>query len=239
MKKLSVVLVSACTLLLTACGGNAGALLGALAQGQGAQGVGNAASSAASAGANILGTLASNATSGANLGNILASVIGLDKMSQANLIGTWAYLNPGCAFTSQKTLANAGGEVVAATCKEKLTTYYNKVGFKSNNTAFTFAQDGTFQAVILGKKLTGTYTFDEATQAINLNISLLGVQAYTLNGFVKQNSNGIALLFESKKILTILQTVGAMSGNATVSNITNLTSNYDGVRIGFDLARAQ
>lgn len=239
MKKLSVVLVSACTLMLTACGGNAGALLGALAQGQGAQGLGNAASSVANAGSNVLGTLISNATSGANLTNILASVIGLDKISQANLIGTWGYLNPGCAFTSQKALANAGGEVVAATCKEKLTTYYNKIGFKSTNTSFAFAQDGTFQAMILGKKLSGTYTFDEATQALNLNLSILGVQAYTLNGFVKQNSNGIALLFESKKILSILQTIGAMSGNSTVSNITNLTSNYDGVRIGFDLARAQ
>lgn len=239
MKKLSILVVSA-VVALTSCGslgaGTAGSILGALAgDGSTASAVGSAASGAASGAASILGTLVSNATSGSNLTNILTSVIGLDKASQANLIGTWAYSQPGCAFTSESALASAGGEVVAATVKEKLNSYYKTLGFKSSNTQFTFTPDNTFQAKLLGKSLSGTYVFDEATQAITLNISLLGINAYSLQGFVKRNSDGIALLFESKKILTILQTLGALSGNSTVSSITNLTSNYNGVRIGFDL----
>ncbi len=237
MKKLTIIAASA-VIALTSCGtlgttglSTAGSVLGALTGNSTASTV----ASAASTGSSILGALVNNATSGSNLTNILTSVIGLDKASTTNLYGTWYYSQPGCAFTSQSTLANAGGEVVAATVKQKLATYYNTLGFKSNNTQFTFNQNGTYTATLHGKSLSGNYTFDESTQAITMNITLLGVSAYTLQGYVKKNSDGIALLFESKKILTILQTLGALSGNSTVSNITSLTSNYDGVRIGFDL----
>ena len=238
MKKLSIFAVSAFTLALCSCGQSM--LSNGLSGLSGLTGsTTGTTSSALGTGSSILGSLLSNATQGNNLTNIITSVIGLDKTSQANLIGTWAYINPGCAFTSQSTLATAGGEVVAATVKNKLATYYSKIGFSSNNTAFAFAQNGTFQAVLLGKQVSGTYTFNESTQALTLNLSLLGMQAFTLNGYVKQNSNGIALLFESKKILSLLQSLGSLSGNSIVSSVTNVTKSYDGVRIGFDLQRIQ
>lgn len=241
MKKISLFAAGMSMLTLSACGslnaGDATAILGTTLGGQNGNAVANTAGSVANTGVNVVGSLLQNATSGANLGNILTSVIGLDKVAPTNLIGKWNYKQPGCAFTSQSTLAAAGGEVVSATVKEKLTSYYKKFGFKSNNTAFAFAQDGTFQAVILGKQLGGTYKFDQATQAITLNFSILGVPAYSLQGYVKKNVDGMALLFESKKILTVLQTLGTLSGNSTVANVTQLTQNYDGVRIGFDLVR--
>lgn len=238
MKKLSILVVSISCCVLASCGtaglSTASSVLGALT---GNSTAASTASSVASAGSSVLGTLLSNATSGSNLTNIITSVIGLDKASSTDIIGAWKYSQPGCAFISESTLANAGGEVVAATVKEKLGTYYKTLGFKSSNTQFTFAQDGTYAAKLLGKSISGTYTFNASTQAITLNISLLGVNAYSLQGYVKKNSDGIALLFESKKILTILQTLGALSGNSTVSSITDLTSNYDGVRVGFDLTK--
>lgn len=242
MKKLAILAVGAVCVALTGCG-SLGSTLGTTAlsaltgSSSTASTVASAASGVASAGSSVLSTLVSNATSGSNLTNILSSVIGLDKASQSDIIGTWKYNQPGCAFTSESTLAAAGGEVVAATCKEKLATYYKSLGFKSSNTQFTFAEDGTYSAKLLGKSISGTYTFDASTQAITLNVSLLGVNAYSLQGYVKKNSDGIALLFESKKILSILQTVGSLSGNSTVSSITSLTSNYDGVRIGFDMTK--
>lgn len=238
MKKLSVFAVGAVCFALISCGtaglSTATTVLGALAGNSAAT---STASSAVSAGSSVLSTLVTNATSGANLTNIITSVIGLDKASASDLIGSWKYSQPGCAFISESTLASAGGEVVAATVKEKLDAYYKTLGFKSSNTQFNFAQDGTYTAKLLGKSLSGTYTFDKSTQAITLNVSILGVNAYSLQGFVKKNSDGLALLFESKKILTILQTLGALSGNSTAQSITSLTSNYDGVRIGFDLKR--
>ena len=192
----------------------------------------SAATTAASTGANVLNDLFTTATSGNNLGNILTSVIGLDKVSASGLVGTWKYNQPGVAFTSQSTLASAGGEVVAASVKEKLTSSYQSIGIKKSNTSFTFKQDGTFSAKILGKSWNGTYTFDEATQTITLQGLLI-----SLTGYTKKNVDGIALLFESKKILTVIQTLGSLSGNATVNSISSLTTNYDGVRVGFDMTK--
>jgi hypothetical protein len=44
-------------------------------------------------------------------------------------------------------------------------------------------------------------------------------------------------LFEAKKLLQILQTVAAVSGNSTISTIGDLSKNYDGMRMGLDMSR--
>lgn len=147
-------------------------------------------------------------------------------------MGTWKYDEPGVAFTSESTLAEAGGEVVAETCKNKLESTYSSLGFSSSNTYFTFSDDGTFSAKILGKSCSGKYTFDEDEQAITLNLTILKITGYT-----KKSTDGISLLFESKKILTLLQAVASISGNQALSTISELSTNYDGVRIGFDLKK--
>ena len=59
----------------------------------------------------------------------------------------------------------------------------------------------------------------------------------TLNGYATRHSGGISVLFESKKLLTLIQTMASLSGNTTVSTIGDLSKNYDGVRIGFDLKK--
>ncbi len=231
MKKAKLMTASAVVLILTACATSNPQLASALLNSSNSSAA-SAAGSAASAGAGALGSMISTAATGSNLTNLLASVIGLDKVTKKGLVGTWKYKTPGVAFTSESALAEAGGEVVAATCKEKLASTYSKVGFKSSNTSFTFNQDGTFAAKILGKSWTGTYALDEETQAITLKGLFI-----TLSGFTKRNSDGIALLFESKKILTVVQALGAMSGNSTLNTVSEVAGNYNGVRVGFDLKK--
>lgn len=127
-------------------------------------------------------------------------------------------------------MAKAGGEVAATEVEQKLAAQYKKIGFNSQNTYLTFNQDGTFSAKIDGKPWNGQYTFDERTQSINFSGFLLN-----LKGYVKREANGISVLFESRKVLSLLQTISAMSGNSTLSTIGDISKNYDGVRIGFDM----
>ena len=171
------------------------------------------------------------ANTGATIGNILQSVLGGNaKLTQQQLIGTWTYTRPGCAFTSEKLLAQAGGEVVASEIKTKLQPSYQKVGITSSNTQVTFNQDGTFSAKIAGKNWSGKYTFDAANSKITMQGLLLNINCYA-----KRNSDGIGLLFESKKLLSLLQTMSALSGNQTLQDVGELSKNYDGVRLGFDM----
>ena len=187
------------------------------------------------------GTGTGTSTQGGSLGNVIsgvingggieaiASIIGATQMTQQTIIGTWKYSGPGCAFTSEKLLAKAGGEVVAAQIKQKLQPTYQTLGLTSANTYIQFNQDGTFSASIDGKPFSGTYTFDPSTSKVVLK-SLL----FNINCYAKKNTQGIAILFEASKLLTVLQTVSALSGNTTLGTIGDLSKSYDGVRLGFD-----
>lgn len=173
-----------------------------------------------------------NAIQNGSVINAITSVIGLDKVSAQNLIGSWSYSGPGCAFTSENLLAKAGGEVAAAQIEEKVKPYYDQVGISASNTQITFNQDGTFSSRIAGTNFSGTYTFDESSQQIKLKGMLLSINCYT-----KREINGISILFEAKKLLTVLQTMSALSGNANLQTIGDLSKQYDGVRVGFDMKR--
>ena len=164
--------------------------------------------------------------------NAITSVIGMDKVSARGLIGTWTYLGPGCAFTSENLLAKAGGEVAAAQIEEKLLPYYQQVGISSGNTYITFKEDGTFTSKIDGTPFSGNYTFDESTQKITLKGLLLSVNCYT-----KREISGISILFEAKKLLTVLQTMAALSGSKDMQAIGDLSKQYEGVRVGFDMKK--
>ena len=167
---------------------------------------------------------------GGALGNILGSVLGAStKPTQQQIIGSWTYTQPGCAFTSDKLLAQAGGEVVAAEIKSKLAPTYQTLGFKSSNTSLVLKEDKTFQVSFAGKSFSGNYTFDESSAKITMQGMLL-----TINGYLKRNSDGIALLFESSKLLTLLQTIAALSGNTSIQTVGEISKSYDGLRIGFD-----
>jgi hypothetical protein len=122
--------------------------------------------------------------------------------------------------------------VAAAQIKTKLQPYYQQIGISSSNTYVTFNQDGTYTASFDGKPMQGKWTFDEATCKVTMQGLLL-----TLNCYAKRNVNGIGLLFEGKKLLTMLQTLAALSGNANLQAIGEVSKSYDGVRIGFDFTK--
>ena len=218
MKKVSILAMAAAALMATSCDlGTTG---------------GTTSGQTTSTGSNVggvLGSILNGATNEQTVGNVLQSVLGLDKVTKESLVGSWTYAQPGCAFTSQNLLAQAGGEAVATTIKQKLAGYYQTVGIKSSNTKVTFNQDGTFAATIAGKSWQGNYTFDASTYKVTMSGLLLNINCYA-----KKNSNGIALLFEGKKLLTLMQTLATLSGNQTAQTIGDLSKNYDGLRVGFD-----
>ena len=180
-------------------------------------------------------TTGSSSTGSSIINGILNNVIGSATFSQADLCAhTWKYSKPGCAFTSENLLAKAGGEIAASKIEEDLSKYYSKFGFSQSNTYFTFKTDGTFAAKIDGKSWNGTYTFDEKTHAIQLKGLLLSA-----SGFATRTTNGISLLFEQKKLLTLVKTLSKLNltGSTTMSAVSSIVDNYDGVRVGFEMTK--
>lgn len=199
----------------------------------------SATSNAGSAVAGILGAvLGGNSNSSSSAGSsiingILNNVIGSGTFSKQDLCAhTWKYCKPGCAFTSENLLAQAGGEIAANKVEEKLSEYYSKFGFSSSNTYFTFKTDGTFAAKIDGKSWQGNYTFDEKTHAIQMKGLIL-----SMSGYATKTANGISLLFDQKKLLNLIKTIGSLKGNSTLSALGTIANNYDGMRVGFEMTK--
>lgn len=199
----------------------------------------SATSNAGSAVAGILGAvLGGNSNSSSSAGSsiingILNNVIGSGTFSKQDLCAhTWKYSKPGCAFTSENLLAQAGGEIAANKVEEKLSEYYSKFGFSSSNTYFTFKTDGTFAAKIDGKPWQGNYTFDEKTHAIQMKGLIL-----SMSGYATKTANGISLLFDQKKLLNLIKTIGSLKGNSTLSALGTIANNYDGMRVGFEMTK--
>ncbi len=182
----------------------------------------------------VLGSVLGGVVNANTAGGLLDMVIGHVKLDQRELVGTWVYSEPGCAFTSENLLAKAGGSVAATQVKQRLATVYNSVGIASNNTYFAFDQNGRFEAKVRGIPLSGTYTFEPNNSKINLKTTL-----FTIPAFVTRTTNGLSLTMESKKLLNVLQTVTALTGNSTLSTVGELSKNFDGVRMGFDVVRYQ
>ena len=196
-------------------------------------------SNAGSAIAGILGAvLGGNSNSSSSAGSsiingILNNVIGSGTFSKQDLCAhTWKYSKPGCAFTSENLLAKAGGEIAANKVEEKLGEYYSKFGFSGSNTYFTFKTDGSFAAKIDGKSWQGNYTFDEKTHAIQMKGLIL-----SMSGYATKTTNGISLLFDQKKLLNLIKTIGSLKGNSTLSALGTIANNYDGMRVGFEMTK--
>ncbi len=199
----------------------------------------SATSNAGSAVAGILGAVlggnsnSSNSAGSSIINGILNNVIGSGTFSKQDLCAhTWKYSKPGCAFISENLLAKAGGEIAANKVEEKLGEYYSKFGFSGSNTYFTFKTDGTFAAKIDGKSWQGNYTFDEKTHAIQMKGLLL-----SMSGYATKTANGISLLFDQKKLLNLIKTIGSLKGNSTLSALGTIANNYDGMRVGFEMTK--
>lgn len=185
-------------------------------------------------GSQMGGTTTNNSGSsiGSNaLGGLLDLVVGSVKLSQADIIGTWSYVEPACAFTSENLLAKAGGSVAAKTVNEKLLPVYKSLHISSGNTQLTFNENGQFTGKIGGFPMSGTYTFDAANGLVKMK------SLTTFTAHLTRSTQGMNFTFESKKILTLLQTVSALSGNTSLSTIGDISKQFSGVRLGFAMKK--
>ena len=214
MKKIITTVLAALMLLCSGCNTD---LLGVL----GGESTGNGTGQGGGLG-DILGGV---------VDGLLGLVIGSVKINESDLYGAWYYTEPGCAFTSENLLAKAGGAVAAETCKEKLLPVYNTLGINSNNTQMQFTQDHQFSANFRGIPLSGTYTYDPTNSTIKVKTML-----FSSNVYVTRTTRGLAFTFESKTLLKVLQAVAAVSGNTTLQTVGDLSKQFDGVRLGFDMA---
>lgn len=226
MKKIITTVLAALMLLCSGCNTDLLGVLGGESTGNGTGQGGGLGDILGGVLGGVLGGLGGNTVDG-----LLGLVIGSVKINESDLYGAWYYTEPGCAFTSENLLAKAGGAVAAENCKEKLIPVYNAVGINSQNTMFQFTQNHEFAAKIKGIPVSGTYTYDPSSGTLQLKTML-----FSTNAYITRTAQGLGLTFESKNLLKVLQLAASLSGNSTLQTVGDLSKQYEGVRLGFDIA---
>lgn len=221
MKKLTILTIAAATLTLTSCS---------------LSGAGSLLSGAAGTAGNVAKDVASALTNGNTISNLLSTFLGGQKLTEESLYGTWTYQGVDVAFESENLLAKAGGAVAAGTAEQKIDEQLQKFGIKPGSVKFTFNKDKTFNAVISGKTINGTYTFDPETSKLNLTAAL---GLFNQTATVGNTAKGISLLFPADKLLSLAQMAGGLLGqaNSTIGTLSSLVKNYKGMQIGLEMSK--
>ncbi len=219
-KNLLSVLLLAGTTLLAGCGATTQSILGS------------------TAGAPAASTTQPAANSGGAVGSVLESflgaILGGSTLKQADIVGTWNYSSADCVFETENLLMKAGGEIAANKIEEKINSTLSKFGINNGKCSFTFNSNNTYSAVIAGRTIQGTYTLDTENKKITMTyLNGLG----TMSPQIAKSGNKLSLLYDADKLLKLLTTVSALSGNSTANTLNSLLSSYDGMLIGMELQK--
>lgn len=207
MKKTSLTLLAAMTLMLSSCLST---------------GFGNTSSTNSTG--NVLGNVL-----GAVLGQVLLGGMTFD---QSSLLGSWNYSAPSAAFTTSQALTKAGGAATIANIASSLASNYSNIGINRSNTSFSFLDGNKFSAKVNGIPFSGTYAYNPQNGEIALKTA-----TETIKGNVTKTEKGMGLMFDAKQMANILQKEGKVSNTAAVQAVSQLAKSADGARVGFELTK--
>lgn len=168
----------------------------------------------------------------------VASAFGFGSEFQFDdLVGTWKYTNPAVQFKSDNLLMKAGGVAAASTVEEKLRPYYKMAGCE--NLVLTIESDSTFTMNLKLGHVGGTITQSEDGKQIFFNFAVLQkIKLGTMEAFITRNNDKeMELTFDVSGLLEILEKIGSMSSKTSISTVTTLLKQYDGLTAGFELKK--
>lgn len=180
------------------------------------------------------------------LTSIIENVVGgaVSKLD-LSIEGTWTYSQPEVQFKSDNLLAQAGGAAATTKVENTLKKLYDKIGI-NRSLSYTFSSDSTFtQTIKIGstvKTLKGTYTLDKENKIITLQYAALGkIGLGKISAIYANTGTSLALLFDASQMLTftkkVLAALSSVSGVASISTITALIQNYDGMLLGYKMTK--
>lgn len=166
-----------------------------------------------------------------NISKVVNALTGTE--ATVDMTGTWNYKGSAVEFESDNLLMKAGGSAAATMAENKLDEQLSKIGIKDGQMSFTFNADSTFVSTVGKKKLNGTYSYDAA----NKQVTLKYLRLLNMHAKVNCTSNSMELLFNSDKLLKLMAFIGSKSSSTALKTVSSLAENYDGMMLGFQLAK--
>ena len=189
-------------------------------------------------------TTSSSSSDDTNSGGILGAIGGLisnvtanNKFSVDDIVGTWNYTSPAVSFESDNALMKIGGAGAATAVEEKLSPYYNQLGF--NKTVLTVEADHSFTMKLGLLSLKGTIEKDETDNGLVFNFSAFGkISLGQGKAHATKSGSTLNLTFDATRLIEILTKISSTLNISTLKTVTSLLDNYDGIYMGFKLKKA-
>lgn len=170
--------------------------------------------------------------------NVVNAVTGGSSLTVENLTGTWSYTNPAVQLESDNTLKNVAGSVATSELENKFKTYCAKVGIVEGLFNYTFNSDGTFTNTLKDKTIKGTYSLNSDGKTIALKYTFgETMEVTTLTANVVLSDSSLSLLSNADKILDLITKISYLTDNTTLTAISKLAGQYDGLMLGFELKK--
>ena len=173
-----------------------------------------------------------------NIKKVVETVVDKLDVIPENITGTWEYTGAAVKFTSDNTLMSAASELAAGQVEEKLDEYLQKIGLRQGAFSYTFNADSTFTTVFNKMKFPGTYSFSQEADTIELDYGRSEkLKGFTIKTQVTVGLDSMELLFNADKIIEFIGKISSSSGDSKLKVLSSLISQYDGMKIGFELTR--
>ena len=178
------------------------------------------------------GSKNSNSSSGDDIISSLTSVFSSKKQASASsIVGTWNYTEPAIVLQSDNFITNAAAKLATKKVESKLQSYLNGIGVAPGTFSMTFNVDGTFTETLKGHTTSGTW------QVTDSKLQLTIAQLANVSITTQLDGKNLQFVTDASKLLTLFKTIGANSGNATVSTITSLMKGVNGMQAGITLKK--
>lgn len=171
------------------------------------------------------------------VGSLVSNILGSDKITPADIVGTWNYSAPAVSFKSDNLLKKAGGAAAAATVENKLAPYYKTAGF--DKMVLTVESDSTFTMKLARGSLSGNLTKSDKDGFMTFHFKAFKMNIGTMDAAVSKAANTLTITFDISKLMTLINTASKLTGNSTISGLNKLLQSYDGMQAGFRLLKGK
>lgn len=183
---------------------------------------------------NVLGSVlgSSNNSESTDLVSSLTAIFSSKKQaSSENIVGTWSYSEPAIVLTSKNVLTQTAAKVAANKMEKTLQTKLTSLGIKPGALTMTFKEDGTFTSTLKGKTTNGKWSVKDS----KLQMTTIGIKPVSIT--TQLSGKEMMFVTDATKLLTLFQTVGAKSTNASLKTVTSLMKSVNGMQVGVTMKK--
>lgn len=182
----------------------------------------------------FLGKLGGDSSAIDGITSIIGDIAGGD-VELKDLTGDWEYVAPAVSFKSDNLLKKAGGAAAAAKIEKEIEPYYQKAGL--TGLKMKFNADSTFVMKVRRAELKGCVTQNKDGQHLFEFRAFGKIKTGSMTAYMSRSGKNVKLTFDVSKLISLVEKISAISGNASIKGLSALLSNYDGLNAGFELKK--